>query len=225
VWVWVCRLLTRRYLIWHFLCRSFLPQHDSAFATGEFVAVFDPIDGSKNIDSSLPVGSIFGIYKVPPGATVAAQTFLQDGHALVAAGYCLYSYVCVRFEKFVFPRYCVDFRTFCYEHASSSSILVYFPYRATTILVLTLGSGVDGFTLDPDTGKFLHTHRDIRIPSSGPIYSFNEANFNNFDEPVRKFLDALKRGSMSIGGRYAFSSLLRVLRTTPKKKYCFSLGF
>lgn len=36
---------------------------DSAFAVGDFVAVFDPLDGSKNIDASLPVGSIFGIYK------------------------------------------------------------------------------------------------------------------------------------------------------------------
>jgi len=37
---------------------------DSAFAVGDYIAVFDPIDGSKNIDSSLPVGTIFAIYKV-----------------------------------------------------------------------------------------------------------------------------------------------------------------
>merc|ERR1719221_1658725 len=74
-------------------------------------------------------------------------------------------------------------------------------YSATTVLVLTLGSGVDGFTLDPDRGVFLHTHQDIRIPSSGPIYSFNEANFNDYDEPVQKYLNALKSGSSSIGKR------------------------
>ena len=72
-------------------------------------------------------------------------------------------------------------------------------YRATTVLVLTLGSGVDGFTLDPDTGRFLHTHQDIRIPSAGAIYSFNEANFNDFDPPVKRFLVAQKEGSSATG--------------------------
>lgn len=65
--------------------------------------------------------------------------------------------------------------------------------------MLTLGSGVDGFTLDPDQGKFLHTHKDIRIPSAGPIYSFNEANYREFDEPIRQYLTALKMGSSSVG--------------------------
>jgi fructose-1,6-bisphosphatase I len=67
-----------------------LLQNDNAFAVGEYIAVFDPIDGSKNIDSSLPVGSIFGIYKPPPGP-ITDDSFLQDGNNLVAAGYCLYS--------------------------------------------------------------------------------------------------------------------------------------
>jgi fructose-1,6-bisphosphatase I len=67
--------------------------------------------------------------------------------------------------------------------------------------VLTLGSGVDGFTLDPDKGVFLHTLPDIRIPSTGPIYSFNEANYPDFDMPVQRYLNALKEGSSSIGKR------------------------
>jgi len=136
---------------------------DNAFAAGEYVAVFDPIDGSKNIDSSLPVGTVFGIYKCTPGTSPTDETFLQKGDEMVAAGYCLYS--------------------------------------ATTVLVLTMGSGVDGFTLDPDTLKFLHTHPDIRIPASGPIYSFNEANFHDFATPVQRYLDALKEGSSATGGR------------------------
>jgi fructose-1,6-bisphosphatase I len=72
-------------------------------------------------------------------------------------------------------------------------------FSATTVLVVTLGSGVDGFTLDPDVGQFLHTHDDIRIPKSGPIYSFNEANFRDFEEPVKRYLLALKEGSSSVG--------------------------
>lgn len=126
------------------------------------------LDGSKNIDASLPVGSIFGIYRPHPGTTAEGKiidkdTFLVDGNSLVAAGYCLFS--------------------------------------ATTVLVVTLGSGVDGFTLDPDIGRFLHTHRDIRIPKAGPIYSFNEANYRYFEEPIKRYLNALKEGSSSVGVR------------------------
>lgn len=134
-----------------------------AFSAGEYVAVFDPLDGSKNIDSSLPVGSIFGIYKRPPGTSSTEDIFLQRGNEMVAAGYCLYS--------------------------------------ATTILVLTMGAGTNGFTLDPDKGIFLHTHPDIRIPSAGAIYSFNEAYYRDFSLPVQKYLSALKEGSSSIGIR------------------------
>ena len=64
---------------------------DNAFAVGDYIAVFDPIDGSKNIDASLPVGNIFAIYKKQPGSSVDQTTFLQDGRSLVASGYCLFS--------------------------------------------------------------------------------------------------------------------------------------
>ena len=67
---------------------------------------------------------------------------------------------------------------------------------------MTLGSGVDGFTLDPDVGQFLHTHEDIRIPSKGPIYSFNEANFRDYDEPVQRYLTSLKEGNSATGMRW-----------------------
>jgi fructose-1,6-bisphosphatase I len=62
-----------------------------------------------------------------------------------------------------------------------------------------MGSGVDGFTLDPDSGKFLHTHKDIRIPRKGNIYSFNEANSRDFEEPVQKYLNNVKSGSSVTG--------------------------
>lgn len=145
-------------------CCDVMGSEGSSFTVGNYVAVFDPLDGSKNIDASLPVGTIFGIYKIPPGtATTSEDTFLQKGNDMVAAGYCLYS--------------------------------------ATTILVLTMGTGTDGFTLDPDKGTFLHTHPDIRIPAAGPIYSINEANYHDFSAPVQRYINALKEGSSSIGIR------------------------
>ena len=98
-------------------------------------------------------------------------------------------------------------------------------HRATTVLVLTLGSGVDGFTLDPDTGRFLHTHKDIRIPAAGPIYSFNEAHFNDYEEPVQRYLEALKSGSSSVGVRYGrkYQSIPSFVSSAPAHalSYCY----
>jgi fructose-1,6-bisphosphatase I len=73
-------------------------------------------------------------------------------------------------------------------------------HRATTVLVLTLGSGVHGFTLDPDKQTFLQTHPNMRIPDSGSLYSFNEANSREFSEPVQKFLEKMKEAG-KIGGK------------------------
>lgn len=66
---------------------------------------------------------------------------------------------------------------------------------------------MDGFTLDPDVGRFLHTHKDIRIPARGLIYSFNEANFNDYDEPVKKYLNSMKDFQNAKGQRYVNSTL------------------
>lgn len=55
-----------------------------------YVVVFDPLDGSRNIECSIPTGTIFGIYHMPTGAT-AREAVCQPGSALVASGYTLYS--------------------------------------------------------------------------------------------------------------------------------------
>lgn len=46
-------------------------------------------------------------------------------------------------------------------------------------LVLSLGTGVNGFTLDPALCEFILTHPDIKVPKKGKIYSVNEANAKN----------------------------------------------
>lgn len=56
----------------------------------KYVAVFDPLDGSSNLPSSLPTGSIWGLYRAA-SATPTPSDALQPGSALVAAGYTLYS--------------------------------------------------------------------------------------------------------------------------------------
>jgi len=57
---------------------------------GRYAVVFDPLDGSRNIECSIPTGTIFGIYCVPGGAG-GEEAALQAGSQLVASGYALYS--------------------------------------------------------------------------------------------------------------------------------------
>ncbi len=98
---------------------------------GKYLLVFDPLDGSSNIDVNVSVGSIFSILRAPQSAVdsgrdVTEADFLQPGVTQVAAGYAIYG--------------------------------------PATMLVLTVGSGVVGFTLDPNLGEFKLTHPDIQVP-------------------------------------------------------------
>lgn len=60
-------------------------------AKGKYVLVFDPLDGSSNIDVNVSIGSIFGIFRrVTPGGRGTEEDVLQPGRNLVAAGYVVY---------------------------------------------------------------------------------------------------------------------------------------
>ena len=61
------------------------------YPQGEYLLLFDPLDGSSNIDVNVSIGTIFSVFQKPAGASkVQTQDFLQPGHQQVAAGYCLY---------------------------------------------------------------------------------------------------------------------------------------
>jgi fructose-1,6-bisphosphatase I len=143
------------------------------FEEGEkYVAVFDPLDGSSNVDAGIPTGTIIGFYEhdencaVDPDcvdedcteqeAQCLANT-LQPGTNLVAAAYILYS--------------------------------------SSTFFVLTLGNGVYMFTLDETIGEFILSKPNVKIPESSKIYSFNEANIDMWDEPMRKTVEAWRKGT------------------------------
>lgn len=150
---------------------------------GGYVAVFDPLDGSSNVDAGIATGTIFGIFASEPECPIfdddddedgefslngAEQRCLQDtlqpGENLVAAGYCLYS--------------------------------------SAVTLVFTLGCGVMGFTLDEAIGEFRLTHPNIVIPSRGKIYSFNEANRHDWDVPLQTYINDLQQGLGETKQRY-----------------------
>lgn len=61
------------------------------YPTGKYVLVFDPLDGSSNIDNNIPIGTIFGIYRrVSASGPGTMEDLLQCGCKLVAAGYIIY---------------------------------------------------------------------------------------------------------------------------------------
>jgi fructose-1,6-bisphosphatase I len=61
------------------------------YPMGKYLLVFDPLDGSSNVDFNMPVGTIFGIYKRrKDSGPVTVSEFLQPGRNLVAAGYIAY---------------------------------------------------------------------------------------------------------------------------------------
>ena len=61
------------------------------YPKGEYLLLFDPLDGSSNIEVNVSIGTIFSVLKMPEGARgVEEADFLQPGRCQVAAGYCVY---------------------------------------------------------------------------------------------------------------------------------------
>lgn len=63
---------------------------DGKYPKGNYLLLFDPLDGSSNIDVNISVGTIFSIIKCKDGSNVTSADFLQPGNRQVSAGYILY---------------------------------------------------------------------------------------------------------------------------------------
>jgi fructose-1,6-bisphosphatase I len=96
----------------------------------------------------------------------------------------------------------------------------YSVYGSATTLVLSTGSGVHMFTLDPGVGEFFLSHPDIRCPEKGKTYSINEGNFARWDEKVKKWVQWIKEESKAdarpYGHRYVGSLVADAHRTLLK---------
>lgn len=121
------------------------------YAKGRYVLVYDPLDGSSNIDANVGTGTIFGIFRCKDWETRGRlEDCLQPGRDLVAAGYVLYG--------------------------------------TSTLLVYSTGSGVHGFTLDPQLGEFLLSHKEIRLPAQPKYYSVNHGYQSKWSDSVQKYI-------------------------------------
>ncbi len=66
-------------------------QIPDGYPTGKYVLLYDPLDGSSNIDALVTIGTIFSIYRrVTPSGKGTMQDCLQPGYKQIAAGYCIY---------------------------------------------------------------------------------------------------------------------------------------
>jgi len=125
---------------------------------GDYLLLFDPLDGSSNIDVNVSIGTIFSILKKPnPNAPLITADFLQAGRTQVAAGYVVYG-----------PQ---------------------------TTLAISLGEGVDLFTLDNVSGEFLLIKQGVQISESTREFAINMSNMRHWAAPVKRYVDECLAGS------------------------------
>lgn len=133
-------------------------------ADGRYLLLFDPLDGSSNIDVNISVGSIFSILRLPDGVDPKSEAaFLQPGVKQVAAGYALYG--------------------------------------SSTMLVLTTGNGVHGFTLNRDVGMFFLTHPHMTIPADTQEYAINASRARHWEAPVKRYVEECQAGTEGSRGK------------------------
>nr|XP_033338013.1 fructose-1,6-bisphosphatase 1 [Megalopta genalis] len=68
----------------------------------------------------------------------------------------------------------------------------YAVYGSATMIVLSIGRGVNGFTYDPAIGEFILTDRNMRVPPKGEIYSINEGLESQLEAPIKEYVHSKK---------------------------------
>lgn len=141
------------------------PDHGSG---GAYLVVFDPLDGSANVEANVAVGTIFSVLPhLFRGTPASAAAFMQPGRRQVAAGYAVYG--------------------------------------PSTVLVLSLGDGVQMFTLDPDdrsaAGRWQRTAADVRVPAATGEFAINASNQRFWEKPVQRYVAECVAGQSGPRGR------------------------
>jgi fructose-1,6-bisphosphatase I / sedoheptulose-1,7-bisphosphatase len=71
-------------------------------------------------------------------------------------------------------------------------------YGPSTMMVLTVGTGTHAFTLDRESGNFILTHADIRVPESTREFAINTSNERFWEPPVQRYVDECKAGKTGV---------------------------
>lgn len=67
-------------------------------------------------------------------------------------------------------------------------------YGPMTMLVLSVGNGVSGFTLDPNIGEFMLTHPDLKVPADSREFAINSSNSRFWEPPIKRYVDECLAG-------------------------------
>ncbi|CAK0770513.1 Fructose-1,6-bisphosphatase class 1 [Azospirillaceae bacterium] len=133
-------------------------------ASGRYLLLFDPLDGSSNIDVNISVGTIFSILRLPDGVSAdTKEAFLQPGIQQVAAGYAVYG--------------------------------------SSTMMVLTTGNGVNGFTLDLNIGEFVLTHPNMLMPDDTKEFTINASRARFWEPPIKRYVEECLAGKQGPRGK------------------------
>ncbi len=79
----------------------------------------------------------------------------------------------------------------------------YCMYSTSTILMITLGNGVFGFTLDNSLGEFVLTHPNVKMPSRGKIYSTNQGNAPQWGSGLNDYFQKITHGEGESKTKYS----------------------
>ena len=74
-------------------------------------------------------------------------------------------------------------------------------YSSATMLILTTGNGVNGFTLDNSIGEFILTHAHIKVPATTSEYAINAAYSQHWHAPIKRYIDECLQGLQGPRGR------------------------
>jgi len=94
----------------------------------------------------------------------------------------------------------------CLQSGTEMVCAGYALYGDATVVMLSFGSEVNGFTLDPSIGEFVMTHKNVRIPESGGLYSINEGYAEEWDGAIKEYVARCKKptdGSPPKKSRYS----------------------
>merc|ERR1719331_1208669 len=137
--------------------------------SGDYVVCFDPLDGSSNIDAGISVGSIFGIFEPNEECNLEGKSIVTestDGDDLDISQQ--------------------EALLHCCRPGKDLLSAGYVMYSSSTVLVLTVGDGVYGFTLDTLIGDFVLSHDNIKSWSDG----------------LKDYMDFVKEGDKPYSSRY-----------------------
>ena len=139
-------------------------QIPAEYPRGRYLLLFDPLDGSSNIDVNVSVGRSSPCC-VPRGrrASRPKRISCSPGAQQVCAGYAIYG--------------------------------------PATMLVLSAGQGVNGFTLDREIGEFMLTHPNLRMPEETSEFAINASNARHWEPAIRRYVNECLAGKSGPRGR------------------------